>query len=196
MALKATFAIIFSAIAGSSACFAQDVPDRTMINTLKCEAGRVGQQMAAAGLPDNQKVLVTWKSTRTTSKAGGVGLKLPVFSIGGSGDLSKEDLNEASSEGLRFNLNKANAVVCASVKREIIPEGVGVYDCLFNRKFASLQVAIEQESGSTGCRHRTTLAKKLSGNLRLNAWGVDVGPSGSWGDAYIYDVVIAAPVKK
>jgi hypothetical protein len=51
MVLRATFAIVIAAIAGSSACLAQDVPDRTMINTLKCEAGRVGQQMVAAGLP-------------------------------------------------------------------------------------------------------------------------------------------------
>jgi hypothetical protein len=194
--LKMCFAIAVFSIVAFDACCAQDVPDKTMINTLRCEAGRIGEKMLVAKLPEDQQVIVTWKSTKTTSSAGGIGLKFPIFSFGGSGDLSKEDLDEANSEGLPFNLNRANAVVCRTVKREIIKEGVGLFSCLGEKKFDSLEYVIQGGVGSTGCHHKVTLAKKLSGNLRLNLWGIDVGPSGSWGDSYIYDIVFAAPPPK
>ena len=189
------FALVFS-IARFNSSSAQEAPDRTMINTLRCEAGRVGQKLAAAGVTDGQQALVTWKSTKTVSSGGGLGLKFPFFSIGGSGDLSNEDLNEGLSDGLSFNLHPDNATVCRTVRRKIIKEGVGLYNCLASRKFDSLQYALKSGAGSTGCHQKITLAKKLSGSLRLNMWGVDVGPSGSWGDSYVYDIVIAAPPKK
>lgn len=188
-------AVSFFLVPASS--FADDVPDKVMINTIRCEAGRVGEKMKAAGLSDNQKVIVTWKDSQTNASGGGGSLKFLWFPIGGSADLSKQDIDEANSDGLSFNLNTGNEVVCKTVKNQIIKEGVGVYKCLVETKFDSLQVAIEGGTGSTGCHHQVTLGKKISGNLQLNLWGVaSVGPDGSWGDTHVYDIVIAAPPPK
>lgn len=165
-----------------------------MINTIKCEAGRVALKMAGAGMPDDKKVIVSWTHTKTIKRDGGIGLTFPWFSLGGSGDLSKEELRELKSEGQAFNLHPDNYTkVCKKIVNAIIKEGVGVYDCLYGKKFSTLRNSIEQKAGSASCKTRVTLSKKLSGNLRLKMWGIDAGPSASWGDVEVYDVAIAAP---
>jgi len=194
--LRTFFAVVFILPSSARLSLAEDVPDATMIHTLRCEAGRVGEKMARDGLPADQKAIVTWSSNRTKDGAGGVGFKVPFFTIGGSADLTSQDLDEANSNGLPFNLNIANKSVCTGFKKDIIKEGVGLYDCLVNKKYTSLQTAIEGGTGSTGCHHKITLAKKLSGSLKINVWGIDAGPSGSWGDSNVYDIVIAAPPPK
>jgi len=171
-----------------------EVPDATMINTLQCEAGRVALQMAKAGLAIDRKVTVSWTHTNTVNREGGIGLTFPVFSFGGSGDMSKEEVDELKSEGQQFNLHPDNyEKVCKVIKREIIKEGIGLYDCLVAKKFPTLKNSLSQGTGTASCKKRVTLSKKLKGNLRLQVWGIDVGPSGSWGDIEVYEIAVAAP---
>jgi hypothetical protein len=182
-------------LAGWNAALADDAPsDDTIVNTIRCEAGRVGQQLSAQGFPKNLKVIVSWTSTQTTDGSAGGGFKF--FGSGISGDLGRQELDQLSSDGLPFNLYPKNLEVCRGYNLGIIKEGVGVYDCLINKKLASLRVAVEGGSGSTGCRHQVTLSKKVNGSLKMNIWGADLGPEASWGDAFVYDFVIAAPPPK
>lgn len=194
MYLKAIFLGLVVTVGFSNLARADEPPsDNVFVHSVQCEAGRIGDRMRRAGLPQNLKVAVTWRFVRTTSEAGGLGLTFPFFNFGGSGDLSMEQINRASSEGLAFNLHPENLAVCRGFRKDIVAEGVGLYDCLINRKFTSLQAAIAGGAGTAGCELERTFKKKASGNLRLNVWGVDVGPSGSWGDAHTFSFVVAAP---
>lgn len=172
---------------------AEEVPDHVMINTIKCEAGRVAQKMVKAKLGNDKKLTVSWAHTQTIKREGGLGANFPFFNFGASGDLSKEDLRELKSDGQVFNLHPDNEVVCQKVRIERIREGIGVYECLYQRKFATLSNSVEQQAGTASCKKKITLSRKLSGNLRLKIWGVDAGPSGSWGDIEVYEIAIAAP---
>jgi hypothetical protein len=150
--------------------------DDTVVNTVQCEAGRVGEQLRkAGGFPDNLRVAVSWTGTRTRDVSGGFGAKW--FGWGGQGDLSRQQIDKVKSEGLRFNLHPKNLAVCQGYKVEIIKEGIGVYDCLVNKKLASLRVAVQENEGSAGCESQSTLTRKLSGSAKLNGWGADIGPS-------------------
>jgi len=180
----------------SSFAFAQGVPDDIMINSLRCEAGKIGKKLQQAKLPLDKKMAVTWKDSRTNNGGIGGGFKFPIFDFGFSGDLSKEELNETSSEGITFNLHPDNYAVCGGYKKRIIPEGVGVYRCLGEQKYPTLSYALENSAGSVGCHYKVTLVKKLSGSLKVPVWGVEVGPSGSYGDTSAYDMAVAAPPKK
>jgi len=191
------FAIAALLASSATASAASDEPsDDTIVNTIQCEAGRVGARLSQLqGFPANLKVLVSWKSAKTTSGSGGFQLNVPFLPIGGGGDLSHEDVDELKSDGLPFNLNSNNLSVCRGYKIDIIKEGIGVYDCLINKKLASLRTAVEGGEGSTGCHHQVTLAKKLKGSAKLGIWGVSLGPEGSWGDTYLFDLIIAAPAR-
>jgi hypothetical protein len=187
-------AVVVSAVAWNDA--SAQPSDRTIVKTIQCEAGKVGERLVAEGIPANLKVIVSWTSTKTRDGSAGAGIKF--FSWGVSGDLSRQDIGEQKSESLLFNLHPKNLDVCRGYQVEIIKEGVGVYDCLVDQKLASLQVAVEEGSGSTGCRKQVTISKKAKGDARLNVWGTDIGPSASLSDTFVYNFVIAAPapVKK
>lgn len=193
-----TFAAVFvCSFSTASACWAEEVPDDIMINTVKCEAGKVAVRMVKAGMPNDKKVIVSWAHTKTIKREAGIGLTFPFFSLGGAGDLSKEELHELKSDGQQFNLHPDNEKkVCRKIVNRIVREGVGVYDCLVEQKFATLGNSIEQGTGSASCKTTVTLSKKISGNLRVKLWGVDAGPSGSWGDIEVYEIAIAAPNSK
>lgn len=187
-------AFLFSVTCASAAGAGNDAPpsDATLVNTVRCEAGRAGQFLISSGFPANLKVMVSWKNTNTQGASGGVGLK--VFHFGGSGELSREETDELSSDGLSFNLNPANLAVCTGYKKDIIQEGVGVYDCLINRKQESLRAAVEGGTGSASCKHDVKVSKKASAELKVPIWGiVDFGPSGSLGSTFDYTFLIAAP---
>lgn len=187
-------AVIFAC---STNAFAQGIPDDIMINTLRCEAGKIGRKLQRDKLPLNQVMVATWKDGLTSNSGFGGGIKFPFFDFGLSGELSKEDLKEASSDGLTFNLHPDNYQVCKGFKRRIIKEGVGAYPCLGDQKYPSLAYALGQKMGSTGCHYKITLVKKLSGSLKVPLWGpIEAGPSGSYGDTTAYDMVVAAPPKK
>lgn len=176
---------------------AEEPSDDVIVNTIQCEAGRVGKQLATLKeFPANLKVIVSWTSSDATDAAGSLGFKFPIFNWGASGDLDKKDTDTLNSDGLSFNLHSDNLKVCKGYKKDIVKEGIGVYDCLIKRKLASLRAAVEGGTGSAGCKHQVTMSKKLSGNLKLNLWGVDLGPSASWGHTYDFTFIIAAPPPK
>jgi hypothetical protein len=185
-------AVMISAVAARAA----ELSDSTIVHTIICEAGQVGRELARLKLPLNSKVAVDWTETETTTEAGGVGVSVPILPIGGSGDLSKEDLRITSSNGLAFNLNPASYSACTGYQREIVKGGIGLYDCLFSRKFTSLQVALEEGEGSTGCKQTITVVKKADGNFRIKAFGADVGPSGSYESKHVIEFAFAAPKEK
>ena len=188
---------LLTAVAFGSAAFANDdVPsDAVIVHTVRCEAGRVGQQlMVLRGFPANLKMTVSWTSTKIQKSAFGVVLQF--FHVGGSGELSRQEIDQLMSTGLSFNLYPANLEVCRGYRKDIIQEGIGVYDCLINHKLESLRAAVEGGSGSAGCRREVTISKKLNGELKLDVWGVDLGPSASWGDSYAFTFDIAAPRAK
>lgn len=196
MLTKAVLAGLFaSAIIGRSALANDGAPaDAVIVHTVQCEAGRVGQQLISGGLPANLKVLISWNSTKVANNSfGGV---FSFFHLGGSADLGREDIQQLMSTGLEFNLYPDNLAVCNGYKKDIIQEGIGVYDCLINQKLESLRVAVEGGAGSTGCKRQVTISKKVSGNLKLDIWGVDLGPSASWGSSYAFTFQIAAPARK
>lgn len=171
--------------------------DEVIVNTLRCEAGRVGQKLAELkGFPSNLKAVVTWTSTKTRDGALGAGFKFPFLPFGGSGDLNRQDIDELQSDGLSFNLHPENLQVCRGYRVQIVREGMGLYDCIIAKKPASFRAAVEGGTGFASCKQQMTLAKKLSGNARLNIWGVDLGPNASWGDTYLFKIVIAAPPPK
>jgi hypothetical protein len=173
-------------------CASAQPSDDTIIKTVQCEAGRIGERLrSAGGFPENLRVTVSWTGTKTRDAAAGFGFKL--FGWGAQGDLSRQQINKLKTEGLPFNLHPDNLAVCRGYQIDIIKEGIGVYDCLVNQKLASLRVAAQEGSGSIGCESQATLTKKLSGNAKLNIWGADLGPSASWGDTYVFSFVIAAP---
>ena len=182
-------------MAFASAAWANDdapPSDGTIVNTVRCEAGRAGQYLIAAGLSANLKVIVSWTKTKTESAAAGLGLH--IFHLGGSGDLSREDTSQLKSTGLSFNLHPANFAVCVGYKKDIIPEGVGVYDCLINQKLDSLRVAVEGGTGSASCQYEVKISKKVSADLNVPIWGVaDFGSSGSLGSIFDYSFLVAAP---
>ena len=188
MQLKKCFPILICLVGWDGA--SAQPSDDTIVNTIQCEAGRVGEQLRkAGGFPDNLRVAVSWTGTRTRDVSGGFGAKW--FGWGGQADLSRQQIDKAKSEGLRFNLHPKNLAVCQGYQVEIIKEGIGVYDCLMNKKLASLRVPVQENEGSAGCESQSTLTRKLS--AKLNLWGADIGPSASWGNSYVFNFIIAAP---
>jgi len=88
-------------------------------------------------------------------------------------------------------------LACKGYQREIAKGGIDLYDCLVGDKFTSLQVALQDGDGSTGCGQTVTVVKKAGGNFRIKAFGADVGPSGSYESKHVIDFALAAPkVKK
>jgi hypothetical protein len=186
-------AVMISAVAARAA----ELSDATIVHTIICEAGQIGRELAKLKLPLNSRVAVDWKETETTTAAGGLGVSVPLLPIGGSGDLSKEELRVTSSDGLSFNLNPASSSACTGYQREIVKGGISLYDCLVGDKFTSLQVALQEGDGSTGCRQTITVVKKAGGNFRIKAFGADIGPSGSYESKHVIEFAFAAPkVKK
>jgi hypothetical protein len=185
-------ALMISTVSASTA----EPADATIVHTILCEAGKIGQELAKRKLPVSSKVAVTWTETETTTSAGGVGATVPFIPIGGSVDLSKEQLNETSSTGLPFNLNPDNAIACTGYRREIVQGGIGLYDCLFEQKFTSLQIALQENDGSTGCKQTVTIVKKAGGNFRVKFAGFDAGPTASYESKHVIDFAFAAPKEK
>ena len=100
------------------------------------------------------------------------------------------------SDGLPFNLHPGNLSVCTGYRKDIVPEGVGVYDCLINQKLPSLRVAVEGGAGSASCEYDIKISKKASTELNASIWGIaDVGPSGSLGSIFDYYFLVAAPAR-
>lgn len=174
----------------------QDLPNSTIVHTLICEAGRVGRELAKQKLPLNARVSVDWKVTDTTTAAGGVGASLPGIPIGASGDISKAREASTKTTGVPFNLHPDSYSACTGYKVEIVQGGVGLYDCLMGDNFATLQEALKQEEGTISCGSVVTVIKKGSGNLRIKAFGADVGPSGSYESKHVVDTAYAAPTYK
>ena len=166
--------------------------DDTIVNTVQCEAGRAGSRLIGLGFPANLRAAVSWANTKVEVASGGVGFNF--WNWGGSGDVSREQTNKTLSSGLSFNLHPKNLSVCNGYKKDIIQEGVGVYDCLINQKLGSLRAAIDGGTGSASCQYDLKISKKLNGDLKLEIWGiVGLGPSGSWGNTYEYNFVVVAP---
>jgi len=172
---------------------AQQLADSTIVHTIRCEAGKVGRELAKRKLPLNARVVVDFKEVDTTTGAGGVGLSVPGLPVGASGDLSKTRERSLMSKGIPFNLHPDNFAACNGYKLEIIQDGIGLYECLIGNKFSSLQEAMQQEEGTTGCETLVTVIKKASGNLRVKFLGGDVGPSGSYESKHVIDTAFAAP---
>lgn len=166
-----------------------------MLNSLQCEAGRIGKKLRQAKLPLNYTMVVTAKDTQTISGLFGFGAKLAnLFDF--SGEVSQEQLREASSDGLEFNLHPDNYEVCTGYKNRTIKEGVGAYTCLAETKFPTLAYAMRTKKGSAGCHYKITLVEKVSAGAKVPVWGIPLGPSGSYSDTAVYDMVVAAPPKK
>lgn len=190
--MKTLLAFVLTTLA--SLAWADDSPpsDEVIVNSVRCEAGRVGQQLIASGFPANLKAIVSWSKTRTESASGGLGFSF--FHIGWSGDLGREQMDQLKSDGLLFNLHPANLAVCTGYKKDIIPEGLGVFDCLINQKLASLRIAVEGGAGSASCQYDVKISKKMNADLKATVWGiVEVGPSGSLGSIFDYNFLVAAP---
>ena len=173
-----------------------DAPSDDVINnTLQCEAGKVGALLQKRGLPVNFKTAVSWTISKTTDSGWGLGFKIPFWQIGADGGLTQQDVEEAISTGVPYNLHPENLKVCRGYHVQIIKEGIGLYQCLGSLKFPSLKNVLLGGSGTTGCHTKVTLTRKLSGSLQIPVWGVGIGPNGSYGSTYVLDYTIVAPLR-
>jgi hypothetical protein len=177
----------------NSAKAAEELPDRTIINTIRCEAGRVGQELAKRNLPLNARVVADWKEIETTTAKGGVGVNLPVLPLGGSTDISKAQEDTLKSTGIPANLHPDNYDVCKGFKVEIVKGGIGLYDCLVGKKFSTLEEALKQEEGTASCSSVVTVVKSAKGSLRVKVLGADLGPEGSYESKHVLDTAFVAP---
>jgi hypothetical protein len=175
---------------------AEDIPDSTIVHTILCEAGRVGQELAKKNLPLNARVVVDWKEVDGSTTTGGGGAKIPVVELGGSVDISKTKEDTLKSAGIPFNLHPANYAACTGYKVEIIKDGIGLYDCLVGKKFTSLEEALKQEEGTASCGSLVTVIKKGGLSLRVKVLGADLGPEGSYESKLVLDTAFAAPSYK
>lgn len=177
---------------------AAELPDSTIVHTILCEAGRVGQALARKGLPLNGRVVVDWKEVDTSTTSGGLGATIPIpgVPLGGSVDISKARENSIKSTGIPFNLHPANYAACTGYKIEIIKDGIGLYDCLVGKKFTSLEEALKQEEGTASCGSVVTVVKTAKGSLRIKLLGADLGPEGSYESKHVLDTAFAAPSYK
>ena len=191
--LGACFVVGFAMVSPAKA---DELADKVIVHTLKCEAGRVGQVLAKNRLPLNSRVLVDWKEIETTTAGGGLGASIPGFPLGGTVDLSKAREISLTSRAIPFNLHPANLAACDGYKIDIIAEGMGLFDCFTQRKAASLEEALNMEEGLTGCETTVTVVKKGGLNLRVKFFGADVGPNGSYESRHVLNTAMAAPSYK
>jgi hypothetical protein len=170
--------------------------DEVINNTLQCEAGRVGQALARKKLPLDKQVAASWTISETVDSGWGLGLKIVIFEIGFDAGTTQQNLNEALSTGVPFNLHPDNVKVCSGYKVEIIRGGIGLSDCFLNKKATSLRNVLVGGSGTAGCHSKVTLARKLSGSAKIPLWGpVTAGPSGSYGKTFVVDFTVVAPIR-
>lgn len=189
--------LCFLFLTGAAAALDPSDPpsDEVLNNTLQCEAGQVGAELRRRKLPEDMKVAVSWTISKTEDTGWGFGAKVPLFDIGVDLGATRQQLDEALSTGIPFNLNQENKQVCRGYKIEIIKSGVGLSQCLI-KKMASLKNIVAGGSGTTGCRSKVTLVKKIGGSAKIPVWGVlTVGPSGSYGDTYVMDFTVVAPLR-
>ncbi|MEP9366105.1 hypothetical protein [Xanthobacter sp. VNH20] len=171
----------------------KEINGETLSNTIKCEAGSFAKSIPhVASLPGNKmKVKVSFSQSSTNSKSGGFDLKFPwLVPIGGGANLSREQLEKVSVDGITYNINPANLINCN--KKNIIKEGVGIFECLSQNK-ALFMDAVEGGEGSVSCSSQITATKSGSLNANLTIWTISVGPSGSASNSTIYTFLVAAP---
>jgi hypothetical protein len=190
---KIIFGIATIAFSLASPANAQKLANSVIVNTLLCEAGKVGRELAKKNLPLNARVAVDWKVIDTTTAAGGVGVSIPGLPVGGSGDISQAREKSTKTVGVPFNLHPDNYAVCTGYKVDIVQGGIGLYDCLMGDNFPNLREALKQEEGTVSCGSVVTVTKKASGNLRFTVLGADLGPSGSYESKNVVDTAYAAP---
>lgn len=167
--------------------------DPVLVHTVQCEAGRVGEYLVSHGFPANLKMAVSWDMSNVDESSGGWALGFWHWVSGGV-EVSHQQTIKEGTHGLVFNLHPANLAVCGGFKKDIIREGVGVYDCLVSDKLESLRAAVSGGTGSAVCFRAVSIAKKLDGSVKLELWGVvDVGPSATWGNTYNYEFNVQAP---
>lgn len=187
---------LFGFVQSAKAIDPSDPPsDEVINNTLQCEAGRVGAALKKRNLPQDLQVAISWTISKTHDSGWGFGLKIPFFEIGVDAGTTQQNLDEAISTGVPFNMHPDNVSVCRGYKIEIIKTGIGLQDCLLNKKFPSLRAVILGKSGTTGCHSKVTLTKKLSGSAKVPVWVVAVGPSGNYGDTFVMDFTVVAPLR-
>jgi hypothetical protein len=178
-------AVAFSLLSLPYPAFALDPSappsDDLINNTFQCEAGRVGQALQKKGLAVNQKVAATWTISQTEESGWGFGVKVPIFDLGFDAGTAQQNLDEATSTGVPFNMHPDNLSVCRGYKIEIIKGGVGLADCFLNKKPTSLKNVLIGESGTTGCHSKVTLGRKIGGSGKFPVWGVGIGPGGNYG---------------
>ncbi|MCW0221107.1 MAG: hypothetical protein OJI67_22450 [Prosthecobacter sp.] len=193
-----TSALFLFGFVHSASAFDPSKPpsDEVINNTLQCEAGRVGQALARKGLPLNQKVAASWTISETVDSGWGLGFKIVIFDIGFDAGTTQQNLDEALSTGVPFNLHPDNAAVCSGYKIEIVKGGIGLRDCLVNKKATSLKNVLVGGSGTTGCHSKVTLGRKFSGSAKIPLWGpVTAGPSGSYAKTFVVDFTVVAPIR-
>jgi hypothetical protein len=167
--------------------------DSILVHSVQCEAGRVGQYLVTHGFPANLKMAVSWDMTNVNEVSSGVIVDFFHW-ISGGGDLGRQLTIKEGTHGISFNLHPANLAVCDGYKKDIIQEGVGVYNCLVNDKLDSLRAAVDGGAGTAICFRAVSISKKLNGGVKLEIWGVaEIGTSASWGNTYNYEFNIAAP---
>ena len=192
--LRYTVGFIAAVVLMNGPLRAAGLPDSTILHTMQCEAGRVGQELAKRNLPLNARVVGEWKEVDSSTTAGGVGATVPGVGVGGSVDTSKGKERTLKSS-IAFNLHPANYEVCTGYKVEIIQEGVGLYDCLMGDKFPTFEEALKQEEGTASCSSGVTVLKKATGSLRIKVLG-DIGPEGSYESKHVLDTAFVAPSYK
>ncbi|MFG1397896.1 hypothetical protein [Roseixanthobacter pseudopolyaromaticivorans] len=171
----------------------KEINGETLSNTIKCEAGSFAKSIPhVASLPGNKmKVKISFSESSTNSQSGGFDFKFPwVVPVGGGGNLSREQLDKVSVDGISYNINPSNLINCN--KKNIIREGVGIFECLSKNK-ALFMDAVEGGEGSVSCSSQITATKSGSLNANLVIWTISVGPSGSASDSKTYTFLVAAP---
>ena len=131
------FAITLSVVFGTAALAdnSSQPSDSIIVHTVQCEAGRAGAYLVANGFSANLKVSVSWTSKKDPGLI--VRYDSQIFSYRRVLGSSRQDIDQLMSNGLSFNLNPANLEVCNGYKKDILQEGVGLYDCLINQKLES-----------------------------------------------------------
>ncbi|MFG1461502.1 hypothetical protein V5F77_01270 [Xanthobacter sp. DSM 24535] len=171
----------------------KEINAETLSNTIKCEAGSFAKSIPnVASLPGNKmKVKVSFSQNSTNSTSGGLDFKLPwIVPVGAGANLSREQLEKISVDGIPYNINPANLTNCN--KKNIIREGVGIFECLSRNKPFFMD-AVEGGEGSVSCSSQITATKSASLNANLVIWTISVGPSGSVSDSTTYTFLVAAP---
>jgi hypothetical protein len=114
----ATSALCLLGLAQSARAFDPSDPpsDAVINNTLQCEAGRVGQALKRKKLPQDLQVAISWSVSKTQDSGWGFGIRVPYFQIGFDAGTTQQNLDEASSTGVPFNMHPRNADVYGVIR--------------------------------------------------------------------------------